>query len=417
MENNSAKKSVWDSKVLWVIVSILASILLWVYVTSARGDIIEARIDNVPVTFIGQETIREKDGLIVTNVSNQTVDITVRGTRRDISKLSDKNMTASVDVSKIAAASQHTSSLNVTFPSGVDNGTMTAISTSPSTISFSVVKENSKVIAIRGEFTGTVAEGFAAKDPVIEPSSVVISGPEAQISKVSYAKVVINRDNVDKTLTFDDSFILCDAEGNTVDPKDIECDTEIVSVTLPISATKEVPLTIDVVDGAGATAENIKITCVPETITIAGDAETLDGINKISLGTLDLASFEYTSEETYPIILDNEISNVTGQTQAKVTVQTIGLTTQSFSVSNISYINAPSGRSVTVVTKNITVKIRGPVDVMRDVKANNIRAVVDLEDITATGEFQPAAKISVDGFTGVGAIGEDGTYKVYVKIT
>lgn len=418
MDNKSNTNKLMDSKILWVIVSIIASILLWVYVTTTQGDIIEARVENVPVVFSGMDTIRDKDGLLVTNVSSQTVTIVVRGTRRDISKLSSANIVAAIDVSKIIAAGQHTSTLTITFPATVNRNTMTVVSTNPSSISFSIVKENSKSLEVKGEFTGTVAEGFAAKDPVISPSSVVINGPDSEINKVSYAKVVINREDVDKTLTFESDYILCDSDGNEVALGNIQLDTPLVSVTLPISATKEVPLTVDLIDGAGATVENVKISCDPETITIAGDAEILDGINKISLGTVDLSTFESTFEDTFQIVLNNDVSNVTGQTEAKVTIQVIGLATKKFNVSNISVTNPPEGRNVSILQENITVTLRGTEEVLQQIKANNIRAVADLSELAATtGEFQPSAKIIVDGFTGVGAIGEYGEYKIYIKIT
>lgn len=417
MDNNINKTKIWDNKILWVIISILASILIWVFVTSTQGDIIEVKINNVPVEFLGEDIIREKDGLIVTDVSNETVAVTIRGTRRDISKLTSTNITASIDVSKIAAASQHTSSLDISFPLGANSSTMSAVSTSPSTVSFSVVKENSKTIELRGEFTGTVADGFTVGDVVIDPSAVVISGPKSDISKVAYGKVVIPREDVDKTISFDSDYILCDSEGNELELEEIELETEIVNVTLPISATKEVPLTVDLVEGGGATSEDVKITCVPETITIAGDAEILDGINKISLATVDLSSFKLSFEETYSIVLDNNITNVTGQTEAKVTIQMVGLATRDFNVTNISFINSAEGRNVEIVTENLTVTLRGKEDVLKEIQDNNIRAVVDLADITAnTGEFQPTAKIYVDGFTGVGAV-RVRDYTVYVNIT
>lgn len=414
MDNNVNKSKIWDNKVLWIIISILSSILLWVYVTSTQGDIIEVRINDVPVVFLGEDNIREKDGLIITDISSETVTVTVRGTRRDIAKLTPTNIVSSIDVSKIAAAGQHTSSLDIKFPQGADSSTMSVLSTSPSTISFSVVKENSKTIELRGEFIGKVAEGFVVGDVVIDPSAVIISGPKSEISNVSYGKVVIDR-NVDKTISFDSDYVLCDADGNELEPREIELETEIVNVTLPVSATKEVPLTVDLIDGGGATSENVKVTCVPDTITIAGDTEILDGIDKISLGTVDLSSFISSFEETFPIVLDKDIANVTGQAEAKVTIRIIGLATRKFNVTNISHINAKEGRKVEVVTESLIVTLRGEEDVLKKIQDNNIRAVVDLADITAnTGEFQPAAKIYVDGFTGVGAVGE---YKAYVNIT
>ena len=172
---------------------------------------------------------------------------------------------------------------------------------------------------------------------------------------------------------------------------------------------------MDIIDGGGATAENVKITCVPETITIAGDGETLAGINRISVGTVDLSSFASTFEDSFTIVLDNNISNVTGITEAKVIVQVMGLETKKFNCSNISVINPPTGRTGKVVTQNIEVYIRGTSEVIAKIKANNIRAVVDLADVgDASGTFEHVAKIHVDGFTGVGAVGE---YPIYIQIT
>lgn len=52
--------------------------------------------------------------------------------------------------------------------------------------------------------------------------------------------------------------------------------------------------------------------------------------------------------------------------------------------------------------------------VLSKIASNNIRVVADLSDIGSTaGVFQPTAKVYVDGYTGVGAIGE---YSVYIKI-
>lgn len=415
---DNRKNSIWDRKLLWVIISLFASVLLWVYVTTSRGDIIEVRIENIHIVFIGEDTIREKEGLIVTELSNETISVNIKGTRRDISRLSANNIIASVDISKIATVGQHTSSLDITFPSIVDNSTMSVVSTTPSTITFSIAKENSKIIEVIGEFAGTVAEGFVAKEPVIEPSTVMISGSDSDLRKVSYAKVLIQRDEVDKTLIFDSEYILCDAEGNEIDKADIYLGTEIVRITLPISATKEVPLTVDLVEGSGATIENVKINCNPESIIIAGDAEILDGINKISLGTVDLSSFAFTFEESFKIVLDNNITNVTGQSEAKVTIEIIGLETKMFYITNISCINVAEGSKVSIITEYLPVTLRGSEDVLTQIQANNIRAVADLSEITETkGEFQPSVKIYVDGYTGVGPVNENnGEYKIYIRI-
>ena len=414
MDKKNGKTSALDNKFLWVIVSLLASVLLWAYVTTSEGDVIERTYEGVQVVFKGQETLLEKDGLVISNVSSNTVSVRLRTTRREISKLSSSNMVAVVDVSKFNSNGNYNQSVSIEFPVGSDTSSIDIVSTLPLSISFNIDKTSTKTIELQGKFVGTVAEGFAAHPIEFDPQTVTISGPENEISKVVCGWVEVDRDNADKTIQFVSSYVLMDEDGNEIDAANITLSDETVSVTVPITSTKEVPLSIDLVEGGGASAENVQITYEPSTITIAGDAETLAGINKISLGTLDLSSFASTFEDTYTIVLDNDITNVTGISEVKVTVQIIELETKKFNVTNITTINGPSGRTASVITENIEVTLRGKNTVLSKIAANNIRVVADLSDIGSTaGVFQPAAKVYVDGYTGVGAIGE---YSVYVKI-
>ena len=55
---------------------------------------------------------------------------------------------------------------------------------------------------------------------------------------------------------------------------------------------------------------------------------------------------------------------------------------------------------------------------MLDLKAENIRAVVDLEDyINSTGTFNLTPKIYVDGFTNIGDIGELPQISIILRVT
>lgn len=416
MDNKTTKSKLLDSKILWVIISLLASVLLWVYVTTSEGDLTDKTYDGVQVVFKGEADLMDKYGLVISNISSNTVSVNIRTTRREISKLSSNNITAVVDVSKFSSEGMYNQSVSIEFPAESNSSSIDISRITPSSISFNIDKTSKKTIELRGKFVGTVAEGFAAQPIEFDPQTVTISGPENEIDKIAYAWVEIDRENVDKTIEVATSYILMDADGNEVDLDKITLSDETVSVTVPITLTKEVPLTVDLVEGGGATSENVQITCNPATIIIAGDAETLEGINKISVGTVDLSSFAVSVEDTYTLVLDNDVTNVTGINDVKVTVQVIGLETRKFDVSNITTINAPSNRQVTIITENVEVTIRGKASVLDKIEANNIRVVADLTDIgSTTGVSQPSVKVYIDGFPGVGAIG-DYTGSIYVNI-
>ena len=69
----------------------------------------------------------------------------------------------------------------------------------------------------------------------------------------------------------------------------VETEPETVLVTLPVEKMKEVELTVDLIPGGGATADNVTVDIEPRTLMVAGSAEILDQLDRISLGEIDLS--------------------------------------------------------------------------------------------------------------------------------
>ena len=178
------------------------------------------------------------------------------------------------------------------------------------------------------------------------------------------------------------------------------------------------PLGVNLSEGGGATAENTKVTIEPDTVSLAGDSKLLAGINKINLASIDLTDFTTSFSDTYVIPIDNELRNVTGATEAKVTVEIVGLETKNVKVTNISCINVTEGYAAEILTRSLDVTLRGSPESIAMLKDENIRAVADLTDMNSSvGTYMPRVRIYVDGYTDVGSIKTGGTdYSIYVQI-
>lgn len=417
MSEKTVINKIFGSRLFWIIASLILSILLWMYVTTTEGTEREVNFSGIKVDFVGEETMRDSLGLIVTNVENNSVAVRISANRRTISKLSNTNITAQIDLSTVSRTGLMQWPYTLSLPKGVTANDITIVSQSPQVISFTVDKLSSKTVELRGKFEGTVAEGYIAESMEFTPNTVIINGPEAEISKVAYAMVVINRDDVDRSITIDTTYSLMDADGNVFTHEAIELETETVSVTLPVISEKEVPLSVNILSGGGATSENCKISISPETIMLAGHAEILDGVNKIDLGTIDLSEIESSSwEGPFAIVIPNDTTNLTGTSEAIVSIEIRGLETKKFTLTNFSCINVADGYTAQVVTQNLDVDIRGRADVLDLISGNNLRAVADLTGYGSnTGVVYLNVKIHVDGFSDADA-GAVGTYKAYVSI-
>jgi YbbR domain-containing protein len=205
-----------------------------------------------------------------------------------------------------------------------------------------------------------------------------------------------------------------DADGNPVESDEIRCNVDKIGVLMQVNMVKEVPLTVQFIEGGGATEDNVVAHIDPATVTIKGPAETLEGLNSISVGRIDLSTIQTTYTETFNIVIDDGLTNQT-QSEATVTVELKNLKESTFRVTNLELANKPDNLKATLGTISLQVTLRGSTDVMDSISASNIRAVADLSALgSSTGQFSVPVDIYVDGFTNVGAMG---SYSVLVSIS
>ncbi len=408
MSTKSRMKKIYNSKAFWMIVSLLASLAIWVYVTSVETDESKTTFRGVKVELVGEDILRDSRNLVVTDMDTSTVTVEVVGPRRIVGSLSSDQLVAQVDVSKLSRAAYTSQQYTIVYPDGTDTSKLSESRRTPETINFMVSAQTSKSIQVRGSFDGSLAEGYTAEMPVFEPSTITITGSEAYLKDVEYAWVTFGKENVDSTYSVETGFTLMDANNEPCSTTGISFSTDVVTATLPLLTLKEVNLDVNIIEGAGATRENTKITIDPVSVTLAGDSALLAGMNKITLATIDLTDFGSTFTETYTIPIDNELKNTTGITKATVTVEIVGLETKTFKVTNFSCINATEGYEADIITESKEILLRGTPEALAQIKDENIRAVADLTDYKeSTGTYMPLVKVYVDGFTDVGAIGEN----------
>ena len=401
-------KKIYNSKAFWMIVSLLASLAIWVYVTSVETDEAKTTFRGVKVELVGEDILKDSKNLVVTDMDTSTVTVEVVGPRRIVGSLSSDQLVAQVDVSKLSRAAYTSQQYTIVYPDGTDTSKLSESRRTPETINFMVSAQTSKSIQVRGSFDGSLAEGYTAEMPVFEPSTITITGSEAYLKDVEYAWVTFGKENVDSTYSVETGFTLMDANNEPCTTTGISFSTDVVTATLPLLTLKEVNLDVNIIEGAGATRANTKITIDPASVTLAGDSALLAGMNKIILATIDLTDFSSTFTETYTIPIDNELKNTTGVTKATVTVEIVGLETKTFRVTNFSCINATEGYEADIITESKEITLRGTPEALAQIKAENIRAVADLTDYKeSTGTYMPQVRVYVDGFTDVGAIGEN----------
>ena len=416
-EKKQQKQQSTLETVLYIVFSLVCALLFWVYVTESNGGETELPLSGVTVIYEGESSMRESRGLIISDRDTTSARVTLTGNRRTISSLVASDLRVVIDLNDIITTGNYSRAQKVEYLKKIDSSAITQVVINPEVISFYVDKLSVRPVPVVGVFNGSAAEGYSADPLEFDTETIRIYGPEKIISKVDHALVEVSRTDVDKTLSFEASYILVDADGNRFENDEITTDRDTVNVTLPISAVKEVSLVVDLIAGGGATKDNVQWEIKPATITLTGDAETLAGVNSISIAKIDLSKIDDALTETYKIVLPNDTESTDGVKEATLTLELRGLAKKTVSIeqSSITCTNVSEGYQAVVMNGSLdNVVIRGPEQVLRSISDNNIRAVADLSDYgTATGILTVPVKIMINGTTEAGAYGD---YKVYINL-
>lgn len=403
------------TKAFRIIFSIVVAVALWTYVVHSENPNVDWVVRNIQVQFANEDALTNSN-LVLTDVDVRAVTLEFTGRRNEVTKLTNSNITLTVDLSEIARSGSVTGSYQlhyeIDYPSGVNNVEVTRASSD-----FVAVKVESlvtKVVEIRGVNECSIAEGYQSKPMIFDTETIEVSGPESAVKLVDCAKVTLERENVSRTIQENVDVVLIDAEGHELLGDNLTMSHPKVSVTLPIVMVKEIPLAVTFIYGASATENNVSYEINPKIIQISGDPDTLSTINQINLGTIDLTSFSMSTTETYPITLPDNVDNLSGNATATVQVEVLDQSIGRISANNIQYRNATEGFDVMVITQSLDILLRGPEESVNKITSSNIRIVADLSELgNATGTMSVEAKVYIDGYSNVDAIG---VYRISISV-
>jgi len=412
-------KKLKDSKLFYIVLSVLMAFILWAYVVNEVNPSKEQTLTNLPVVFQGTD-ILEARNLIIVEGTDQTVNLDLKTDWDTAGKLSRTNVSLSVSVHSITEPGEYRVLAEVSYPSNVSRSNISIQNDEARYIEFTVAKLVKKEIPVQPRFTGSIAEGYQAGEFTVGPNKVEIRGLEEIVNQVAYAEVVLGQTDMDKTFEGDLPFVFKNGQGEEVSAEGIQCGVNTVYVIYPIAMLKEVPLTVSIVPGGGATADDIdqeKFRIEPSTIWVSGPEEILSAIKEWPLGEIDLSSIPNTPnyKVKLPVRLSDDLTNESGVTEATVNISFTGLATKEFEVDNIELVNEPEGYQAELITQTRVVLLRGTEEELDKVFQAQIRIVVDLSQLPSDGVGRQTApaKVYVDG-SSVGAVG---SYNIVVNMT
>ena len=399
-------------KIFYVFLSLLIASMVWFYVSN--GDEVNISVHNVPVEFLNEDTTLADKGLMrVSGEEDVTVDLKLKVARGLVFRFDPSEIRLVSDLSTVTYAGKQSVSYNILLPSGISSRDVSVESPSVRTVQVEIGELNKKDVEVRCNVVGNVAEGYIAGTVELLPDTLEVRGQQSDIMQISYAQVTLNIENATSTVVELLDYELYDFNDQVIDNKNIHPMSESVQVTMPVLKVKEVPLTVDFVESAGARLDNFSWSLSYSSITLSGDASLMASIDEISLGTLALEDLRGQETFSYEIPVPNGANNLSGITSVALTISATDTETKEIETTSFSYENFSGDAPVSVLTSSLTVTLRGTAEDIAAVTGNDVQVIANLSGIEAdSGSYTVPARISVAGYD----LGAVGAYEVTVHI-
>ena len=413
MEQKNEKSGVSRNKVLQVIASILVAVAIWVYVDVEKAPERTKTIRDIPVEFSGESTTLADKNLMLLSGYDTTVDLTIKGTKRELVKINKDNVRLVASTSSIDSVGVHTLRWDVVYPDGVQSSALSVDWASKYKVTVTVGELYTKEVPVNCVVTGTVADGYFTGETVLDPTTLVLRGQRDDLLNVAYAKLTVDISDATRSVIQTESVQLYDNDDNPVDNSNIRTNASLIQAKVPVLTTKEVSLAVELSGVPGSAGQSIKTTITPSSVRLIGEADVLENIDEIVLATLYIEDLDIWQQNSYVVTAPDGTWLANSNEVATVEITMEGIEEKTVTVDTFSYTNVPSGLYAEV-QDTLDVRLWGLSEELAELKADAITATVDLSSVTETGSCRVPVTVTVSGYRDVAV---KGSYEVTVYVT
>jgi len=372
------------------LLALVLAISVWISaVTSENPNEVRIYPSPIPLEVIGQDP-----SLLVSGDLPPSVEITLRAPRSVWEQLTaqDDSVQASLDLSGLSAG-PHTVDIQIR----VGVRPYQIVLQNPKTVSINLEPIATQALPVDISLSGQPAAGFQAGDATLDPTQVVISGPESIVKQAVKARVRVSLDGVREAVDQSISIQVVDVRNSQL--SGITITPATLHVNIPVSQQggfRDVAVKV-VVQGqvaSGYRLENISV--FPPVITVFSSnperVNSLPGVVETEL--LDLQDAKENISTRLALSLADDIT-VIGSKTVQVTVGVTPIQT-SLTLLNqpINIVGLPEGLAAQVSPQTIDVIISGPLPVLDALTPQDVTVNVNVTDLEP-GTHQLTPKVAL----------------------
>lgn len=369
----------------------MLALAVWVSAVTANDPNEEAVYPRpVPITFVGQDP-----NLIRTTTEGESVTLTLRAPRSLWNSLINEPQAvrAVVDLSGLEAGTYA-----VPVQIQVTLRPVRVVTYAPKTVTITLERLASREMPINLVVRGSPAAGYSAEPPVLSKTTVLVSGPQSKVEKVTEVRAVIDISGVSESLSRTLQLQALDAGENPVEGVTLVPDR--ITVTENISQRFGYRNVVIKVVLQGQVARGYRLTNIavfPPVVTVfSSDPQSVTDLpGYIETQPVDITNAKDDLDVIVPLNLPPGISVVGDQTQVLVRVG-IAAIESSLTLPNlpVEVTGLSPGLQATVSPEALTIILSGPIALLDRLQPGDVRVLVNLQDL-AVGTHQVKPEVEI----------------------
>lgn len=391
----------------WKLLSALLAVCLWAGLITQDPNLTrERRFTDVPISLTGQDTLLNNGLIVLSGLEEEN--LVLESFRAQVPQRSYDNVTAynynpRIDLTRITQTGEQ--EVRVLFTTSSTYGTVEGAM--PGTFNI-VVDEyvTNYRIPVALNITGEYPEGFYAPSPIIEPSTIAVSGPKSLVDQVVSVRADFDLSSLNAragTTRLARPLKFIDIGGNEIESKLLTASSantmlRTITVEQRLYTSKKLDVSYyAMLEGTPAKGYEVKdVLAVPSTLQAAGDPAILETIDSIFADApISVEGVKESFATEIRLRKPTELNYLSANT-ATVYVE-IGpiITSKDFENLKISVKNVPNGLRATLDQSTTTVTITGPMLIVDALRSSKLKLQVDVSGLEA-GEHNLPLEVYLD---------------------
>ena len=381
-------------KIIVQLVCLLLSLGLWIYVTNIENPIKSYELSKVPVEIKNADSLKDA-GLALSPNQEFYVNLKIEGNSQDLFSVDKSDFTISVDLNEFVLKNGEN---KITVNIENSPSTVKIKNSNGLTITIKTEAYSTKEVPVKSKINVISKSSYYVATPIFSPETIIVSGPESLVNKVT--KVVAEGEESNAVKTIVKNYIVTPVDENDKEVTGVELSQKWAEATIEINQGKTVPIKINT---TGTLSSGLRLKSISSTTTeigITGPESALNSINEIGTETINLSEIKDSTNIDVALGIPDGILIHNGENSITVSIVVEKVQTKEFTI-DYSMIGQQEGINIVPDNNKVTITVSGFEDVLNTLTEANFTAELDVSEYTEEGEFSKAPTVNLVGVDNV----------------